>query len=128
MAIVFLAEKVKLSSSTVKTLQAANKQPSPCSTIRDQLHSETSNLEFFPTPSDDDLLSNLNWMHHTADEVHPQVNVIGTSSKPTITENSEDSDFSNAIMKTSLMKLSVLQCQVNHLRSISNAMLHLVLS
>ena len=92
-----LAEKVKLSSSTVKALHAATEQPSPGSTIHDQLHSETSNLESLPTPSDDDLLSNLDWMHHPADEVHPQINVIGASSKPTIAENSEDSDFSSIL-------------------------------
>ena len=42
MAIVFLGRKRKLSSSTVKTLQAATDQPPPGSTINDQLHPETS--------------------------------------------------------------------------------------
>ena len=38
-------------------------------------------------------------MHHPEDEVHPQVNVIGhgASSKPTITENPEDTDFSSIL-------------------------------
>ena len=63
--------------------------------VHGQVHSITSNLESLPIPSDDDLLSNLNWMYHPADEVHPQV--IGASSKPTITENSEDSDFSSIL-------------------------------
>lgn len=63
-----LGEKVQLSSSTVKTLQAATDQPSPGSTIQDQLHSETSTSESLPTSAGDDLF-NLNRMR-PADEVH----------------------------------------------------------
>ncbi|KAL9966989.1 hypothetical protein ACROYT_G025140 [Oculina patagonica] len=59
---------------------------------RTNFHLDTSNMESLPPPPDDDL-SNLNWMHHEADEL--QVNVIGTSSEPPIAETSEGSDFSS---------------------------------
>ena len=67
-----LAEKVKLSSSTMKTMQAATGHNSPASTIHYQLHYETSNLESIPAPLDDDLLCTFKCMHHPADEVHPK--------------------------------------------------------
>ena len=105
-----LAQKVQPSSSTVKTLEADTVQPSPGCAVNDQPLSETNSLESLPPPSDDDLLSNLNWMHHPAEEVHPQVNVIGSSSKPPTTLKTPIYLLSYRIMKTSLMRLFFLQC------------------
>ncbi|KAJ7384834.1 hypothetical protein OS493_019511, partial [Desmophyllum pertusum] len=41
-------------------------------------------MESLPPLSDDELLFNLNWMHNQANEVLPQVNMVGASPKPPI--------------------------------------------
>lgn len=85
-----LTQKVKPSTSTVKTLEADPVQPTPCKTVDAELLSETSNPEALLPPSDDDLLTNLKCMHHTVDKVQPQVTVIGASLRPPIVQSSDE--------------------------------------
>ena len=95
-ALGIISDQWKLSSLAENSLAQLSKhckQPLKSPHLLAPYMTNSINLNSLPVPSDDDLLSNLNWMHHPADEVHPQVNVIGASSKPIITEDSEDSDF-----------------------------------
>lgn len=88
-----LVGRARTFPSTVRTTQADNFHPSPECSLQVQSFSESSRLEPPPPLSDEKLLSDLNWINHSASNVFSQVHVFHAPSEQSVIHNDDATNF-----------------------------------
>ena len=92
-----LKERAQFSSSTVKPAHADTVHaPAECSLPGcsvSEIHTQEHPL------SEDELLSNLNWIHHSATKVCSQVHVLQASSDQQVVSNDDETSVSSLLQE-----------------------------
>ena len=112
-----LKERAQLSSSAVKTAHADTVHTPPKCSLHDHSPSEVHSPQ--QPLSEDELLSNLSWIHHSESTVCSQVHVLQASSEQPVVHSDDQTNVCSLLQeyKDAFYETVLPQCQVNPLRS-----------